>query len=52
VRARVKTAERSAEALGSCLLAWSRGDDDVEAQAGARVVAEVLLMIRGALTKR
>ncbi len=51
MRARVKTAERSVEALGDCLLAWSRGEEGVDAQAGAQVVAEAVLMIRGALKR-
>lgn len=52
MKARAETALKYPSVLGACLMAWSRGDEDVDAQAGAQVTAEVLLMIRGALTKR
>ncbi len=52
MKARAEVARKSPDALGACLMAWSRGDEDIDAQAGSLVTAEVLLMIRGALTKR
>lgn len=52
MRARVTEAQKYPAVLGQGLVALSRGDDCVDAQAAAQVCAEVLLMIRGALTKR
>jgi len=38
--------------LAECLLALTRGETGGDAQAGALMVAELMTMIRGALTKR
>lgn len=45
------TAQKSGVALADCLGAWARGEDGLDARAGAMVVAEVLLLIRGALRR-
>lgn len=52
MKARAVVAQQHPSVLGTCLMAWSRGADDIDAQAGAQVAAEVLLLIRGAFTKR
>jgi hypothetical protein len=33
-------------------MAWKRGDENVDAKAGAFVVAETVLLVRSALTKK
>jgi hypothetical protein len=38
--------------LAACLLALAQGETGADAQAGALMVAELMTMIRGALTKR
>jgi|GEM_PF-5688572 hypothetical protein len=42
---------RSPGRFASGLLAWSRGEDDVETQAAAVRLATVLLLVEAALTR-
>lgn len=36
----------------TCLMAWRRNEESADAYAGAFVTAELMLLIRGALTKK
>jgi hypothetical protein len=52
VSRRADDARKYPNVLGVCLHALARGAEDEDAQAGARVLGETVLMIRSALTKK
>lgn len=45
-------AQKNPGVLATCLMAWARGEEETDAQAGAFVTAEFMWMVREALTKR